>query len=192
GLIAHGLGRLRLGAARLREGRRMGRIRRDPGPLVAALRSARSILIVCHGNVIRSPFAARLLGQALGEGGQVSVGSAGLAPRPGTPSPPAAVAVAAARGVELRDHAASPLTTEAVAASDLIFVMEIRQLAEVRRRFPEASEKAFLLTCLAPETPLEVRDPVDREQPVFEDCYEHIARSVRPIRRLLVESGVAR
>src|SRR5438309_4681478 len=38
------------------ERRQMQRLRQDPEGLMAALRSARRILIVCHGNIIRSAF----------------------------------------------------------------------------------------------------------------------------------------
>src|ERR1043165_9785681 len=48
-----------------RERRRMKRIRRDPAALISLLRSATTILIVCHGNIIRSPFAARRMAQML-------------------------------------------------------------------------------------------------------------------------------
>ena len=193
----------RLGSARLAHvGRRVaesamvelerwktGRLRRDPRVFLDALRSARRILIVCHGNIIRSPFAARLLARDVGAGTDVSIASAGLAATAGTPSPPTAFRVAARLHVDLGQHAAAALTSEAVAASDVVFVMDLVQLRVVRSRFPEAQAKAFLLTSLAPEAALEVRDPFGGDESAFEACYDHISRSVRPIVRLLAERG---
>jgi protein-tyrosine-phosphatase len=75
-----------------------------------------------------------------------------------------------------------------VAKSDVIFVMEIPQLLALRRRFPEARAKTFLLSCLAPETPLEIRDPVDGNESVFEACFDHITRAVRPVIGVLSHS----
>jgi protein-tyrosine-phosphatase len=165
----------------------MDRIRRDPTKLVAALRSAKRILIVCHGNIIRSPFAARLVTRAVGAGGRVSVSSGGLAAKPGTPPPRSALLAAAGLQVDLGDHRASTVTPEAASTSDVIFVMDIAQLVAMRRRFPESREKAFLLTCLAPRSEREVRDPVDRDESAFHACYAHISECVRPIVRVIAE-----
>src|SRR5262245_16543685 len=57
---------------------RMELIRRNPADLVAKLRQATSVLIVCHGNIIRSAFAAHLLRDVLGRATGVSVTSAGV------------------------------------------------------------------------------------------------------------------
>ena len=51
--------------------------------------------------------------------------------------------------------------------------------------------KTFLLTALAPDWPLEVRDPYAQHDSVFQASYEHIAASVGPIARLLPAPGVA-
>jgi protein-tyrosine-phosphatase len=187
GLVARGARKLSDTAVRFVEGRRMERIRRDPRGLVAALRSAKKILVVCHGNIIRSPFAARLVARELGDGGGVSISSGGLAATPGTPSPPTARLAAARRQVDLGDHVASALTSEAVATSDVIFVMDIAQLGLMGRRFPDDRARTFLLTSLAPGSAREVHDPVDGDESVFEACYGHITEAVSPIVRLLAE-----
>ena len=184
--LARGATKLR-DAVSLLERRRLDRIRRDPSMLVAALRSAEMILIVCHGNIIRSPFTARLLAQALQGKRRVSISSGGLAATPGTPPPPAAVLVGAKLDVDLRDHAASTVTSRAVATSDVIFVMDIPQRREMRRRFPEARAKVFLLTCLAPASRLEIRDPFGGDAFAFQACFAHIGEAVRPIARVLAE-----
>jgi protein-tyrosine-phosphatase len=91
------------------------------------------------------------------------------------------VRIAASRGVDLENHAASPVDAESVAASDVVFVMDISLLVTMRRRFPEARPKTFLLACLAGETPLEIQDPVDGDAPRFEACFDHISEAVRGI-----------
>lgn len=167
------------------ERRRMNRIRCNPAVLTAALKSARSILIVCHGNIIRSAFAARLVTQVLGDDRRISISSGGLEAVPGTPPHPTAVFSANGLCVDLRDHTAGPVTPDSVANADVIFVMEIPHLLVMRKRFPEARAKTFLLTCLAPGTPLEIRDPVEGDESLFQTCFEHIVRAVRPIVRIL-------
>jgi protein-tyrosine-phosphatase len=164
------------------------RIRRSPAALVEALRAGQNILVVCHGNIIRSPFAAYLLEQSLGRQPRVSIASAGLEATPGQPPHPRALRQAAERRIDLSAHAASRIERERVAASDVIFVMDIQQLLALRQRFPEARRKTFLLTSLAPETPMEIRDPVNGDESVFHACFDHITRAVRPLAGVLAQS----
>ena len=163
------------------ERRRMNRVRRHPAALTIALRSAKAILIVCHGNIIRSPFAAQLVAHAVGNSGTIHIDSAGLGAMAGEPSHPIAVQQATARSIDLTGHAAAPLGPDTVAASDVIFVMDIPQLVTMRKRFPEARSKTFLLSCLAPDAPLEIRDPVDGDEACFHACFNQISRAVQPI-----------
>lgn len=179
---------LQYGPRKLRhavERRRMNAIRQNPAPLTAALMSARNILVVCYGNIIRSAFAARLLAQAVDNRSTVSVSSGGLGAIPGNPPPPSAVCIATRLGVDLTGHASAAVAPEAVANSDVIFVMEIRQLVEIGERFPQARAKTFLLPCLTPEGPLEIRDPVNGDESRFHECFEQIVRAVRPIAGIL-------
>jgi protein-tyrosine-phosphatase len=76
-----------------------------------------------------------------------------------------------------------------IAGSDVIFVMDIPQLVQLRKRFPEARARTFLLTCLAPSTPLEVGDPINGDESVFEACFNHISSAADPIVRVLAESA---
>ena len=157
------------------------KIRRNPAALIAAARSARHVLVVCHGNIIRSAFAERLLRRALGPGSHTAISSAGLYAIPGNPAHQNAVLTARSRSIELSGHAASPLTRERVAASDLILVMDMWQVVELVRRFPDARQKTVLFACLAPALPLEVEDPVNGDRRVFEACFDHIARAAVPL-----------
>jgi len=154
------------------------------------LQSARRILIVCQGNIIRSPFAAQLVADALRERGWPSVLSAGLAAVPGRPPHPTAALIATTQRVDLSTHAASALAADVVAASDIIFVMDVAQLVALHERFPAARGRAFLLTSLAADAPLEITDPVDGDEARFRSCFDHIARAVRPIVQTLCSAPV--
>jgi protein-tyrosine-phosphatase len=170
------------------ERRHVSRLRRSPSALIDALRAGKHILVVCHGNIIRSPFAAFLLSQSLGERPAVTIVSAGLEALPGRPPHPTALRQAAQRQIDLSSHAASRVERDLVERSDVIFVMDIPQLLTIRRRFPQARSKTFLLTSLAPDTPIEIRDPVDGDESVFHACFDHITRAVRPLVGVLAES----
>jgi protein-tyrosine phosphatase len=173
------------GLRRAVERRRVSRIRRNPAAVQAALRSAKALLIVCRGNMVRSPFAAQVLRDALPGCTSVSIRSAGLDAVPGRVPHPTALRMAMGRRIDLSCHCASPVTSDHVAASDAIFVMDVRQLVALRDRFPDARGKTFLLTSLAPELPLEIGDPVEGDDAVFQVCFDHISRSVRPIVRTI-------
>jgi protein-tyrosine-phosphatase len=168
--------------ARWRAARAMTRIRRTPAPVQARLRAARHVLIVCHGNIIRSAFAGRLVKEALnGAGAALSIHSAGLEAVAGRAADPMALRAAQARGIDLGGHTASRVTSEQVAASDVIFVMDVDQVVTMRRRFAAAADRTFLLTCLAPAIPMEIRDPYDGDAGQFHRCFDQISRAVRPI-----------
>ena len=85
-------------------------------------------------------------------------------------------------------HASSRIDPESVAKTDVIFVMDVPQLVEMRRRFPQARAKTFLLSCLAPDTPLEVRDPLFGDESAFHACFVHISQAVRPVMRTLFDT----
>jgi len=183
-VVDFGVRRLTYAVAR----RRMRQIRRDPAALMTRLRHARSVLVVCHGNIIRSPFAAQWLRQHLGAAAPVSVWSAGLEAVPGRPPHPLALQLASRRGVDLADHTARRITPAAVAESDIILVMDVPQLVTLRKRFPEVpgvDDKTFLLGCLDARAPLEIDDPVDGDETVFQTCFNHISRAASPIAREL-------
>ena len=171
------------------ERRQVNRLRRSPAAVIEALKAGDRILVVCHGNIIRSAFAAFLLEQSLGDRPRVSIASAGLAAMPGRPAHPTALRKAAERSIDLSSHAASRVEPGVIARSDVVFVMDVPQLLDLRRRFPDARAKTFLLTSLAPETPLEIRDPVDGDESVFHACFDHITRAVRPLAGVLLQSA---
>jgi protein-tyrosine phosphatase len=101
----------------------------------------RSVLVVCVGNICRSPLGERLLAQALPH---VRVASAGLGAVVGAAADPDATAAAAEISVSLDGHVARQLTEEIGRDHDLILVMEPGHRAEVGRRFPQLSGRTML------------------------------------------------
>ena len=141
-------------------------------------RVPRSIVVVCHGNICRSPLAAALLRRALGPTG-VRVDSAGLI-GPNRPAPRDAVAAAARRGVDLTAHRSRLLTADVVSGADLLVVMEPKQQRAVCERFGRWPRDVIVLGDLDP-VPVEgrtIRDPVEQGPDVFEASYARIERCV--------------
>jgi protein-tyrosine phosphatase len=137
-----------------------------------------AILVVCHGNICRSPFAAALLAGYLAPAG-VRVGSAGFLGL-NRPCPPEAVTAAAGRGVDLAAHRSRLLTPDAARRADLIVVMDPAQGRAVRERFGRLPRDIVVLGDLdpAPLTRRAIHDPVDQSLEVFEQSYARIERCV--------------
>lgn len=136
------------------------------------------LLVVCHGNLCRSPFAAALLGIASART-RVRIESAGFV-APNRPCPREAVAAAARRGVDLSDHRSKPLTADLVGAADLIVVMEPAQQRVICDRFGRSPRDLLVLGDLDPAaiTTRAIRDPLDRPGELLEACYRRIERCV--------------
>jgi protein-tyrosine phosphatase len=132
------------------------------------------ILMVCTGNLCRSPMAQAWLGHKVA-GRPIEVRSAGLAARAGEPASPYAVALLARRGVDLSAHRARQLTTDDVVSSDLVLVMESWQKEEVQRRTPAARGRTYLL---GHWQGLEIADPYGSPEAVYEGVFAQIDQAV--------------
>src|SRR5437879_8343582 len=84
-------------------------------PLLPTRRS--SDLVICHGNICRSPFAAALLARELAPYG-IPVVSAGFIGA-GRPAPPEALAAAAAHDVDLSCHRSQPVLPGLVQGAEI-------------------------------------------------------------------------
>lgn len=169
------------GIERLLHPLRRRRARRE----LFALGASCSILVVCLGNICRSPYAGRRLDHEFATAGLggTDVGSAGFI-LPGRTSPEAARRVAARRGLDLADHRSQVLTPSMLAAADLVLVMSVRQRRDLRREFGrENTRRCVVLGDLDPG-PIDRRtivDPYDQPDDVFEAVYERIDRCCRAL-----------
>jgi len=167
----------------LRRRKALGHLRSCPPP--------RFVLVVCHGNICRSPYAAALLDRELTQSAQsaIRVESAGFVGW-GRPCPPMAVEVAAARGLDLSKYRSNRLTPPGVSVADLIVVMDRLQARALRRVFDRDVRDVLILGDLDPE-PIETRhiqDPFEQSKEVFERCYSRIDRCVRQLVQIVAHN----
>lgn len=155
-----------------------------------ARRGPKTLLVLCHGNICRSPVAAGLLQRGLAPLG-IAVHSAGFIGF-NRPSPPEAVAAAEQHGLSLRDHRSRPVTADLARTADLIIVMEPSQGRTVIERFGRRPADIVILGDLDP-LPVDtrtIRDPVTDGREVFDQVYARIARCTRELVTILTPDGV--
>jgi protein-tyrosine-phosphatase len=148
------------------------------------------ILIVCTGNLCRSPMAEGVLRQRLA--GQravpvVTVHSAGTHGLDGEPAAPHAIQAAAERGIDITGHRARSLDREMVAGADLILVMEPFHREIVLRALAAGEQdKVRLLAHFDATTDADsIEDPYHQPLKVYRDCIGQIARCVEGVVRSL-------
>ncbi len=104
-----------------------------------------SILIICTGNLCRSPMAeAMLRRQAEQSGAPLQVASAGFATEGEAPPEPT-LAVMRRRGIDLSEHRSRLLTPSMLATADLVIGMTRTHVWEAAVRDPDIVPRAFVL-----------------------------------------------
>jgi protein-tyrosine-phosphatase len=162
---------------RLAVARAMHPSRRDRAiEIVRAHAGARTLLVICHGNICRSPFAAAVLDYRVRPRG-MRVLSAGLI-GPGRPSPAVARAAAAARGIDLSAHRSQLVTPALLGQVDMVIVMDARQRAVLHHDYGVRYRDIVMLGDLdpAPIPGRGIADPYDRPLAEFEEVYARIER----------------
>jgi protein-tyrosine phosphatase len=107
-----------------------------------------SILVVCTGNICRSPMAEGFLRDALirrfGERAP-AVSSAGTIGWTGSPASPESVVAAGERGSDIEAHQARELRPQMIEGADLILCMAGEHREAVGDEVPEAAARTFTL-----------------------------------------------
>ena len=124
-----------------------------------------NILVVCVGNICRSPMAEYLLRQTTEENGlDVVVSSAGLGALVGHSADDKAIAVMLEKGVDISAHRARQLSDELVRQNELILVMESWQQKEIEGLYPFSRGRVHLL---GKWSDVEIEDPYKKAQEAF-------------------------
>jgi len=122
------------------------------------------ILVICSGNICRSPMATAILRATLLDAGVqgIRVHSAGTIAVTGSPASVEAIEVAEEHGLDILHHRSTPLTIDLIRSAGLILVMEESHLEKIVNAAPEAAGKIFLLGEFAEDDDKnrEVSDPI--------------------------------
>ena len=131
-----------------------------------------NILIVCIGNICRSPMAEYLLKHELPH---LSVTSAGIAGLEGQPADSKAEYCMQQMGINLAPHIARRLNQVMLKDADLILVMSEKQQKHIEQIWPFSKGKIFRL---GHWKNINIADPYQKDQAVFDHTCQLIQQCV--------------
>jgi protein-tyrosine phosphatase len=152
---------------------------------IARAEKPRTILVVCHGNICRSPYLHAVLQRDLSG---IAVSSAGFfGSDRGVPE--VAVTLGTARGLDLSQYRSRPLTQTTVAGADLIIVMDADQAHYLAKMFPVNRGRIVVAADLDQRFSVSrgITDPWNRSREVFESSFDRLDRCGAALVRALHE-----
>jgi protein-tyrosine phosphatase len=135
----------------------------------------RQILVVCVGNICRSPMAEALLKRDLRGNDEFTVESAGLGALVGHPASEHSVALMRELGLDISRHRARQIHPDMVQAADLVLVMEAGHKRAIDDADPTARGKVHRLGEWQEK---DIMDPYRRPLAAYEVALEDIEAGV--------------
>jgi protein-tyrosine phosphatase len=150
---------------------------------VLKLQTIRTILVVCHGNICRSPYMEAVLQRALPG---VSVTSAGIV-GPNRPVPDHSLALAGQRGLDLSGFRSRPVSRMNARELDLVIVMDPAQARYMTRVLGVSPRRIVVAGDLDPRSASTraIRDPWRQSRDVFKAAFDRLDRSAATIVKLM-------
>lgn len=133
------------------------------------------ILILCIGNICRSPMAWALCNKKFGENHLVTVDSAGLAALVGWRADPTSCSLMLGRELDISSHRAKQVTADMIYGSDIVWTMTTEQQEQVHSDFPLSRGRVFRL---GQWLGVDIVDPFKRPVIIFEQALSLIEQSI--------------
>lgn len=131
-----------------------------------------NILVLCIGNICRSPMAEGLLRRAMPD---KIICSAGIHALIGQPAAPFSVQIMQEQGIDISAHRAQSLSARLVMEADLILTMDLDQKRVVETHYFASKGKVFRLGEFGK---YDIADPYREGMASFRAAYRLIAEGV--------------
>ena len=131
-----------------------------------------NILVVCVGNICRSPMAEALLKQRFPN---KVIDSAGVGALVGHPADPAALEIMTKQQLDITKHIAKQIDESLAKKADIIFTMSDGQTKWIEERWPFCRGKTFKLGHWKNK---DIADPYKHEMSAFKTAYQDIVDSL--------------
>lgn len=132
----------------------------------------KNILLVCIGNICRSPTAEYLFKHKLANKPGLTIHSAGLGALVDKPIDETAGRILLEHAIDASEHRARQLRSSMLMEADLILAMEAEHLKGISEIAPQVSGKAFLLGKWSQNE--KVPDPYRKSREAFDHVYKQI------------------
>jgi len=129
----------------------------------------KNILVLCIGNICRSPLAEVLLKKNFPS---LNISSAGLSAMVGFPADANSIEVAMENGLDISSHRARQVNLAMCQSADLILVMERFHRSLLMEKFPLAQGKIFCVS------DTEIDDPYGQPKVFFDQVYSEILAGI--------------
>ncbi|MDR5754856.1 MULTISPECIES: low molecular weight protein-tyrosine-phosphatase [unclassified Caballeronia] len=133
----------------------------------------KSILVVCEGNICRSPMAMALFAHRFAGAHVVSAGTGALV---GAGADPIAIELMAERGIDIRSHVANAIDARMVRDADLVLTATSSQRRDIESAFPFARGRVYRL---CEQANRDVTDPYRKGRATFETSLKEIEDGVQ-------------
>ncbi|MGH6875837.1 MAG: ATP-grasp domain-containing protein [Rhizomicrobium sp.] len=140
----------------------------------------RDVVLVCQGNICRSPFAASLLRKRLRGIPRLRVLSAGNLPRENAASPVAAIDAARGYGVDLRQRRSTHFSAGMAKNAALVVIFDQTNRRWIEERYPSLAARVVMLGSFTqrPSSNPIIRDPDGGDAAQFQQVYSEIEKAV--------------
>lgn len=127
-----------------------------------------NILVVCVGNICRSPMAETLLKHRFPN---KTIDSAGVGALVGHPADPASLEIMSKQQMDISNHVAKQIDEGLAKKADIIFTMSDGQTKWIEERWPFCRGKTFKLGHWSDK---DIADPYKHDVSAFEAAYQDI------------------
>lgn len=147
-------------------------------------RQGNNILIICYGNIYRSPLAEHLLNMLCSQS-NITTRSAGFHEKVNRACEPEYLNILTNYGYDLSSHRSKRVTVDDVYWSDVIIIMDRKNWDMIHDLYPKSSAKTVWIGAFSKAVGIEVVDPYGKNNVILNSVINDIQTCIKDICRVL-------